>query len=144
MNLAQPGRNRVARSCTLLYRGFAIRRASVTQQRFASVNPWPNEIRRYGRLEICATTGMPLQGKFAQVAKSFQRSSAERRGRNQIRLSMEPQRRDKRREAGIFFLCVRRVSAVESSTENLRGLRKLLWVVPIDTDKMPSSDLCPS
>src|SRR2546426_1202032 len=49
------GRNRVAQSCTLLYRGFAIGRASVTQQRFASANPLPNEIRRLAQRGAAAT-----------------------------------------------------------------------------------------
>src|SRR2546422_8613070 len=49
------GRTRVAQSCALLYRGFAIGRASVTQQRFASANPLPNEIRRLAQRDAAAT-----------------------------------------------------------------------------------------
>src|SRR2546422_9664042 len=49
------GRTRVAQSCALLYRGFAIGRASVTQQRFASANPLPNEIRRLAQRGAAAT-----------------------------------------------------------------------------------------
>src|SRR5438128_701284 len=47
----------VAQSCTLLYRGFSIRSAPLGKLGAdRKRRPVPNAIRRYSRLEICATT----------------------------------------------------------------------------------------
>jgi len=49
-------RRPVARISNLLYRGFPIRRANEVRSRSEFADAQPNGIRRYSRLEICATT----------------------------------------------------------------------------------------
>ncbi len=51
---------KVAQSCTLLYRGFAIRMAHPFPVRRGLTDALPNAIRRYSRLQICATTSRPF------------------------------------------------------------------------------------
>src|SRR5262245_46478599 len=46
----------VAQSCTLLYRGFAIRCAWAGRDAWASSNELQNAILRYGRIQFCATS----------------------------------------------------------------------------------------
>jgi hypothetical protein len=47
---------RVAQSCTLLFRGFATRRRAGKNKRHNGCT-LPDSIRRYGRFKICTTTG---------------------------------------------------------------------------------------
>jgi len=50
----------VAQNCILPYRGFAIRRALDWS------DAWPNAIRRYSRLQICATCSAASRTALAQ------------------------------------------------------------------------------
>jgi hypothetical protein len=60
-NGGQPGPVEVAQSCTLLYRGFAIRKRSALGHAPALFQCLPNAIRRYGGLQIRATSDRQLE-----------------------------------------------------------------------------------